>query len=112
MAIDPKFFRQKLVERRSELDQEDELSKDTRAPVALQQDSIGRLSRMDALQVQAMALAHQRRHQTERIAIEAALRRLEMGEYGYCITCGEEIAEARLLNSPAVATCIACASGK
>lgn len=41
MAIDTDLFQQKLLERRSELDQEDEMSKETRAPVALQQDSVG-----------------------------------------------------------------------
>lgn len=112
MAIDLETFRQRLLDRRAELKREDELSQEARAPVTLEQDSVGRLSRMDALQVQAMALAQQRRRQSEQAAIDAALRRIEEGEYGYCLTCGEEIAEARLLHSPAVTTCIGCATGK
>jgi DnaK suppressor protein len=88
---------------------EERLSEADRAPVVLDQDSVGRLSRIDAMQIQAMALAQQRRRQSERQAIEAALRRIEEGEFGYCLSCGEEIAEARLEQNPAVATCITCA---
>ena len=75
----------------------------------LDQDSVGRLSRLDAMQVQEMALAQARRRQAEGRAIEAALRRIDDGEYGYCLTCGEDIAPARLEHNPAVTTCIACA---
>ncbi|WP_337847908.1 TraR/DksA C4-type zinc finger protein [Sphingomonas sp.] len=112
MAIDPAIFRQRLLDRRVELEREEELSQEARAPVTLEQDSVGRLSRMDAMQVQAMALAQQRCRKNEQAAIVAALRRIDEGEYGYCLVCGEEIAEARLLNWPAVTTCIGCAAGK
>ncbi|TPG41383.1 hypothetical protein EAH79_09950 [Sphingomonas koreensis] len=61
------------------------------------------------MQVQAMAMAQQRRRQSEQIAIDAALKRIDADEYGYCLTCGDEIAEARLLNAPAVTQCIDCA---
>ena len=53
------------------------MSQADRAPVTLDQDSVGRLSRIDAMQVQAMALAQARRRQTERAAIDAALRRID-----------------------------------
>lgn len=61
------------------------------------------------MQLQAMALAQQRRRRTERSAIEAALRRIEEGEFGYCLKCGEDIAPARLEHNPTVTTCIDCA---
>ncbi|MGZ8284898.1 MAG: TraR/DksA family transcriptional regulator [Allosphingosinicella sp.] len=56
-----------------------------------------------------MALAQSRRRRAERNAIEAALRRIDEGEYGYCLTCGEEIAPARLEHNPAATACIRCA---
>ncbi|MGC9420100.1 MAG: TraR/DksA family transcriptional regulator [Rhodovulum sp.] len=81
---------------------------DTRT-VELDQQSVGRLSRMDALQRQAMAKAQQtRRAGTER-RIRAALHRIEAGEFGYCTECGDEIAEKRLTLDPATPTCITCA---
>ena len=102
--------RKALLARRGELDEEDRISAEDRAPVTLQQDSVGRLSRMDAMQQQAMAQAQERRRAQERQRIAAALARIEEGEWGYCVTCGEEIAEARLRNDPSIATCITCAS--
>lgn len=100
-----------LEARLSELDEQDRLSDESRAPVTLQQDSVGRLSRMDAMQQQAMALAAERRRKAERTRIKAALKRLDGEEWGYCLTCGEEIAEKRLVNDPAASQCLGCASG-
>lgn len=109
MALDQDEVRALLLARLETLAQEDALAANAAAPVTLDQESVGRLSRMDALQVQAMALAGQRRRAAERAQIEAALRRLAQGDYGWCIACGEEIAEARLRHNPAVAKCIDCA---
>lgn len=109
MALDLVHFRKNLLARREELSAEDRMSAADQAPVMLEQDSVGRLSRIDAMQVQAMALAQARRRQTERSAIDAALRRIEEDEFGYCLKCGEEIAPGRLEHNPAVTTCIRCA---
>ncbi len=98
-----------LKERLAELERLDALSEEGRQPVTLQQDSVGRLSRMDALQQQAMAQAEERRRASERVRINSALTRLAEGEWGYCVTCGEEIAEGRLKNDPSLATCVGCA---
>lgn len=100
-----------LEARLEELDRLDAMSAGGREPVTLQQDAVGRLSRMDAMQQQAMAQAEERRRQHERSRIRRALERLEEGEWGWCATCGEEIAEGRLRNDPSVATCVECASG-
>ena len=40
--------------------------------------------------------------------ITAALDRLNDGEYGICIECGEKIAAARLRALPEVQTCVRC----
>ncbi|TRD11223.1 TraR/DksA family transcriptional regulator [Erythrobacter insulae] len=98
-----------LIARQADLVEEDRISGEARAPVTLQQDSVGRLSRMDAMQQQAMAQAQERRRAAERSRIAAALVRIEQGEWGYCARCGEDIAEKRLRNDPSVATCVKCA---
>ncbi|EAQ28703.1 dnaK suppressor protein, putative [Erythrobacter sp. NAP1] len=100
-----------LLERREQLVREDAANADSRDTVELQQDSVGRLSRMDAMQQQAMAQAQERRRAAERTRITAALTRLDEGEWGYCLRCGEKIAEARLRHDPSVAVCVGCASG-
>ena len=77
--------------------------------VALDQQSVGRLSRMDALQGQQMALAQARRRESELLRIDATLRRLDDDEYGYCNECGDAIAVRRIELDPTVRTCIDCA---
>ncbi|PHS25009.1 MAG: molecular chaperone DnaK [Robiginitomaculum sp.] len=78
-------------------------------PVALDQQSVGRLSRMDSMQMQAMGKAEDaRRAQTLR-KIDAALARLDAGEYGDCVRCGDEIAKGRLDKDPATPFCVNCA---
>lgn len=110
--VDRQLARQRLLQRLVELDEEGRISASERAPVTLDQDSVGRLSRIDAMQVQAMALATQRRREVERKRVEAALTRLDVEEWGYCLTCGDDIASARLENDPAVTQCLSCASGE
>ncbi|GAB4143600.1 MAG: TraR/DksA C4-type zinc finger protein [Sphingomonadales bacterium] len=97
-----------LTQALDELDQLDAASHDARAPVALDQQSVGRLSRMDAMQVQAMSLAAKQRRAQQRQRIEAALQRIEQGDYGYCVRCGASIAAERLKADPTAPFCRAC----
>ena len=76
-------MRDALHSLREELAQTLSSSADAATPVNLD-EPIGRLSRMDAMQVQAMAEAQERRRRCERVRIEQALDRLADGEYGYC----------------------------
>ncbi len=83
----------------------DQAASDT-TPVQLDQTQQGRLSRMDAMQQQAMAAETVRRRRRELVLVSAALQRLEAGEYGYCLNCGEPIGEARLALDLATPFCI------
>lgn len=93
------------------LNEADARSGAERAPVELDQTSVGRLSRMDAMQQQAMAAAQSRRRAVRMKAVEAALRRIETDEFGWCETCGEPIPEGRLDIDPCATRCVACAGG-
>ena len=104
-------FRSLIRARLAALDAEDALGEAGQATVELDQQSVGRLSRMDALQNQAMAKANSTRRQAERTRLEAALQRMEDGDYGYCEDCGEDIAPKRLELDPAAPRCIDCARG-
>lgn len=101
-------FKKRLTEMRTELESISTISAESRKPVELDQTSIGRLSRMDALQGQAMQLETERRRGVERQRIEAALERIEDGNFGYCTVCDEDIAIKRLENDPSVPNCIDC----
>ncbi|WP_457812592.1 TraR/DksA family transcriptional regulator [Sinorhizobium meliloti] len=102
-------FGQRLRDELEETTRRIEDSKDHRAPVELDQQSVGRLSRMDSIQQQAMAQDITRRRQQRTIAIERALSRIRAGEYGYCADCGEPILVRRLEVDPTFERCVRCA---
>lgn len=102
-------FRQILASRRAEIVALEAANDEDRATVELDQQSVGRLSRMDALQRQAMAAETRRRRQLELKRIARAIELIEEDEYGFCRSCGEEIAEGRLEVDPTASLCIACA---
>ena len=79
-------------------------------PVELDQSKVGRLSRMDAMQAQAMSLAVKRRREIQLSRIETALKRLAANEFGDCVRCGELIDSRRLEFDPAILLCIECAT--
>ena len=105
-----KQFRARLERMAADLKAATQATAADRAPVELDQQSVGRLSRMDALQVQAMALETERRRARALLRVEAALKRCDEGEFGYCIECGEEIPVRRLKIDPAAPLCVDCAS--
>ena len=100
-------FEGRLQALQTELRDLSDQAKDDSKAVELDQQMVGRLSRMDAMQVQAMAQETERRRALELRKIDAALGRLAEGEYGYCSVCGEMIARGRLELDPATATCVA-----
>lgn len=107
--IDLQDMRRRLLQEREEVLTSSDADRESRRPVTLDQQSVGRLSRMDALQMQAMALETERRRQTRLRRIEAALERLEEGEFGDCVACGEPIAPKRLEFDPTTPRCVSCA---
>lgn len=104
-----KSLNQLLLERQAELKARDKNGASWRGPVELDQQSVGRLSRMDAMQQQEMAQAEARRRTSDLARIEIALNRVDEGEYGWCAECGEAIAYKRLEIDPAAHLCIGCA---
>ena len=109
--MDTKKYKADLLARRAALAKLAEDVESAARPVELDQTRMGRLSRMDALQGQAMAQETARRRDNEVARIDAALKRIEQDEYGYCLGCGEKIAAKRLALDPTSAVCVTCASG-
>jgi DnaK suppressor protein len=87
--IDLKYFKKRLEERLEAITAGQKRQKKEAAPVELDQARVGRLSRMDAMQQQAMSQAAARLADLERQRIQYALARMESGDYGYCIICDE-----------------------
>jgi len=105
-----KKFKKLLLKQQQELIDLTEEVQDATKPVGLDQSSVGRLSRMDAMQSQAMAQENSRRRKVQLIRIKAALERIEEEEYGYCALCDKEINIRRLEVDPAAPFCVTCAS--
>jgi len=109
--IDVPAFVAALKAREAELRALEEAAADGSATVELDQTRVGRLSRMDALQGQQMALETERRRKAERQRIAAALARIADGEYGWCLKCGDAVGKKRLEVDPSTALCVDCAGG-
>ena len=107
--LDLEFFKTSLKKRLLDLQSGRETEQREGVPVELDPTKVGRLSRMDAMQQQAMAQATARRTELELQRIQMAFKRLESGDYGFCVKCGEEIDERRLRVDPAALVCIDCA---
>ena len=106
MQIDS--FRQQLLQLQSELMNLSSTSVDAAKPVELDQAAIGRLTRMDAMRAQSMAIETKVRRQHQLLRVEGALQRITTGDYGVCLTCGEEMNIRRLKVDPSYTQCIKC----
>ncbi|WP_291841673.1 TraR/DksA C4-type zinc finger protein [Maricaulis sp.] len=107
--MSPEDARARLNALRQEILDLSDASSEDRKPVELDQQSVGRLSRQDSMQVQAMAKAADARRVQEMRRIDAALVRIDEDEFGWCAECGEPIEDARLEIDAAAPRCSACA---
>jgi DnaK suppressor protein len=104
-------LREQLVRLRAELEESLRVSARAAAPVVLDQSSVGRLSRMDAMQQQAMAKATRQKAQLRLTQCKVALSAFERDEYGLCRKCEEPIGYARLSAKPEAPFCLSCQQG-
>jgi len=103
-------MRDRLLKLREELQAMVVTSHESAAVVELDQSKVGRLSRMDAMQAQAMAKASGQRREAMLRNIEAALKRIDDGDYGLCRDCDAPINPKRLEFDPTALRCIECES--
>jgi DnaK suppressor protein len=100
-------FRPFITRRLEEIAAELAMQEESTQPVS-PDVSIGRLSRLDSMQAQQIALAGKRRLEDERGRLHEAMRRIETGSYGHCLLCRSDIATERLENQPDAVTCVPC----
>lgn len=100
-------LRQQLLEMKTALMASNAKTTDA---IELDQSRMGRLSRMDAMQDQQIAMETKRRGERKLLAVEGALRRIESEDFGYCFICDNEIPMERLEFDPTVTRCIGCVS--
>ena len=81
-------------------------------PVELDQSSVGRLSRMDAIAAQAVNKRSLTSAETKLIHLKQALLKVDNEEFGQCAECDEPINPKRILAVPESPHCIKCAQSK
>ena len=106
---DLSHFKTLLLSQKAALLDASETGEQAEEVVKLDQTRVGRLSRMDAMQAQAMSQETGRRRRQHLLDIGAALERIDAGDYGECFNCAELINPARLASDPAATLCIVCA---
>jgi DnaK suppressor protein len=102
-------FKKQLETMEAELDAAIAGPADATAPVTLD-TSIGRLSRMDAIQSQQLALGLKARQQQALSRVRNALKAVAAGTYGQCRRCQGPIAIERLEAQPDATLCVTCAA--
>lgn len=70
--------------------------------------SIGRVSRIDAIQQKEMVAASRQSHQIRLQQVERALAAFDDDAYGECRQCGEDVGHRRLSARPEAPFCLAC----
>jgi len=102
------YYRQKLLETEAELEGDLEGDKKDTEKVVELDTSIGRLSRMDAMQSQQMALELRRRKEQQLMRVQNALKRIKRGTYGVCGKCRQPMPDDRLEIQPDAVLCVNC----
>lgn len=106
--IDLTYFRNRVSLELIKINQAIVESRQASATVELDQTSVGRLSRMDALQQQALAQGMMERLLLQKCKLEAALVRIDSGGFGLCCVCGEDLERQRLHADPCILFCLPC----
>ena len=104
-------IRDELLRALTRLERSMKISGETARPLELEQDTVGRLSRIDAIQNQGLNQSLQAREKTQLACLLDALRRIEDGSYGACVACGGAIPFERLVVFPETKNCTTCARG-
>lgn len=108
MSIDLIYFRKQIEAELLRLNESLAQARTEANTVMLDQSSVGRLSRMDAIQQQAMAQEMLDRLQLNKRKLEAALARIDTGIFGFCCECEAEVEPERLQIDPGTVFCNQC----
>ena len=97
-----------LLLRQLELTEQLEISQQAAEIVTLDQTAVGRVSRIDALQQQSMAISTRGTAKLKLQKIATALKAMSKEYYGYCRQCDEPIPFKRLEIQPEALHCLSC----
>lgn len=73
------------------------------------ENSLGRISRMDAINNKSVMESALRNKRNKLTRLKTALAKIEDENFGHCTSCGNEIQEKRLIYLPESDRCVRCA---
>ncbi len=97
-----------LLKMQEDLEEQLTISESSAQVVTLDQTSVGRVSRMDAMQQQSMAVSTREKSSKRLVNVKLALQSISRGEYGFCKNCYELISTPRLMAQPEAKFCLNC----
>ncbi|MBS3771513.1 MAG: TraR/DksA C4-type zinc finger protein [Bacteroidales bacterium] len=103
-----KQLREKLLQEKKKVEKRIENLKDLTKPIA-PENSIGRVSRMDAINNKSINDAALRTAENKLKNIEEALGKTHHKDFGKCRRCGQPIPMGRLAVMPESVLCMRCA---
>lgn len=103
-----KQIREEIQVRISQLQEQMVCLKEQSKPVEPDK-SLGRITRMDAIQQKSMAEANLRTSEQTLVKLKTVLTNLDKPSFGICGACGKAIPIERVLYMPEARTCVACA---
>ena len=101
-------LREELNRQVARLERSMKVTEEAARPVRLDQTAVGRLSRMDELQNQAVTKNLHEREQIKSALLVQALQRMDAGTYGTCLDCAGPILFERLAVFPETPSCGQC----
>lgn len=107
-AEDKKQLKQKILELIEKYEQDIKETEAMTQPIS-PENSIGRVSRMDAINNKSVMEASLRNKISKRNKLKSALSKIDTDGFGVCISCKKVINPARLMFMPESTKCIRCA---
>ncbi len=100
-------IREYILEEITEIEESIVSIKRTVKPIAPDQ-SLGRLTRMDAIGMKSINEAALRNAKNTLASLQKGLALLETDDFGICSKCGDEISVERLMVMPGCEICVPC----
>jgi len=98
-------IKEQIIQRGKEIEELEELTK----PIS-PENSIGRVSRMDAINNKSVAEAALRTKKKKLASLKNALTKIDLPDFGKCERCKNPIQIARVIYMPESGLCVHCAA--
>lgn len=109
LAMDKIALKQKILDLIKKTEDDLVELEDMTQPV-VPENSLGRISRMDAINNKSVMEASLRNNKRKLSKLRAALQNIDLDDFGLCSDCKNPIPEARILFMPETNQCVRCAS--